>query len=585
MATTNNPDTLDIGLDFGTTGSAMAYLADVSFYLNDFHDPDHIEQWPSDRGTIKGLKVPSIMTHSKNNLNDHCWGFQTLNNTDVFKSAWFKLLLESNAQASLIHNGFVEATTRIGICELPEGLTAGDMTSRFLKHMRDHLWRSLEELFQGRQIPRLVIFLTVPATSSPKARATMMLAAERARLDSRSKDRILLLEEPEAALYAILESPNMGLKAGEIVLVADLGGGTSDFAVAEVPERSSPRRIPPRNMLTGLKCGGIEVDEALYHFLNGHGDYGATFKALEPAVKGPGSVFHEDFEKLKSKFDGFTPRKTTLRLQTLGGNPIRTVDNGKIVIRTDDLIRLYAPVLDKIFEHITELTNGLKSQNISVTKIILVGGLSASPHVVRCLRAEFEESVEVINPENPQLAVAYGGAPLFFLSSIFQFPITNCRNRQLAVAYGGALRERYPQPIRDLVPRAHYGFASTRYMAGQQGFVRDPVGWVLKTNQVFMVDEDHKIRHHMAYVYGVPAYVKILQSTAADPPNTVSSSPVARIKLNLEPTNAPVQEELDCEQPVLDLTIRTRVSQTPGHVAFTVLWREYVLGRHELLVE
>src|SRR5438094_404633 len=73
------------------------------------------------------------------------------------------------------------------------------------------------------------VVLTVPASFDEAARELTIEAARRARLAT-----ITLLEEPQAAFYCWIVSHKdrwqREVRAGELILVCDIGGGTTDFS-------------------------------------------------------------------------------------------------------------------------------------------------------------------------------------------------------------------------------------------------------------------------------------------------------------------------------------------------------------------
>src|SRR5690606_28208859 len=79
--------------------------------------------------------------------------------------------------------------------------------------------------------------------------------------------RIHLLEEPQAALYAWVERAGDAwrndLKVGDILLVCDVGGGTTDFSVVLADEEEG--RLELRRVAVGdhLLLGGDNMDLAL----------------------------------------------------------------------------------------------------------------------------------------------------------------------------------------------------------------------------------------------------------------------------------------------------------------------------------
>jgi molecular chaperone DnaK (HSP70) len=72
------------------------------------------------------------------------------------------------------------------------------------------------------------VTVTIPASFDPGARE---LTAEAAR--AAGYTNLTLLEEPQAALYSWIQGSEgrwrKEVKPGDIILVVDVGGGTSDF--------------------------------------------------------------------------------------------------------------------------------------------------------------------------------------------------------------------------------------------------------------------------------------------------------------------------------------------------------------------
>src|SRR5262249_61009838 len=76
------------------------------------------------------------------------------------------------------------------------------------------------------------VFLTVPASFNAVGRELTVEAARRAGLL-----RVTLLEEPQAAFYSYLahagDAWRTQLSVGDVVLVCDIGGGTTDFTLIQ----------------------------------------------------------------------------------------------------------------------------------------------------------------------------------------------------------------------------------------------------------------------------------------------------------------------------------------------------------------
>ena len=131
----------------------------------------------------------------------------------------------------------------------------------------EHLVAAWTAAFPEATIADQQVVLTVPASFDASARELTREACLAAGLP----ENLVLLEEPQAALYAWLA--DMGdqwrrkLKVGDTLLVCDVGGGTSDFTLIEVTEENGDLQL--RRMAVGnhLLVGGDNMDQALAHQL------------------------------------------------------------------------------------------------------------------------------------------------------------------------------------------------------------------------------------------------------------------------------------------------------------------------------
>ena len=174
--------------------------------------------------------------------------------------------LVASAKSWLCHPG-VDREADI----LPWGSPAGARTvspveasAEYLRHIRD-TWNL--QVAQGRAEHRLEaqeVVLTVPASFDEAARELTVEAAKRAGLS-----QLTLLEEPQAAFYCWIVSHQDGwqreVRGGELILVCDIGGGTTDFSlitVVETPTGPGFRRVAVGDH---LMLGGDNIDLALAH--------------------------------------------------------------------------------------------------------------------------------------------------------------------------------------------------------------------------------------------------------------------------------------------------------------------------------
>ena len=132
----------------------------------------------------------------------------------------------------------------------------------YLIHLRDAWNHAMSGGEPSRRLEKQEVVLTVPASFDEAARELTLEAAKRAGLE-----RVTLLEEPQAAFYCWIvthhERWQDQARAGELILVCDVGGGTTDLSlitVAETPEGPGFRRVAVGDH---LMLGGDNVDLAL----------------------------------------------------------------------------------------------------------------------------------------------------------------------------------------------------------------------------------------------------------------------------------------------------------------------------------
>jgi len=141
-------------------------------------------------------------------------------------------------------------------------LSPVEASAAILRHIRD-AWNNViagddEKLLMKNQ----KIFLTVPASFDAVARELTVKAASLAGLSN-----VTLLEEPQAAFYAWIESSGNqwrdSIKKGDLVLVCDIGGGTSDFSLINVSDNDGDLLLERIAVGDHLLVGGDNMDLAL----------------------------------------------------------------------------------------------------------------------------------------------------------------------------------------------------------------------------------------------------------------------------------------------------------------------------------
>lgn len=125
-----------------------------------------------------------------------------------------------------------------------------------------HIKQSWNHRFPSDPLEKQTIALTLPASFDEEARALTLEAAKNAGLDD-----LYLLEEPQAACYHYISDDEKlaALSDKKMLLVVDIGGGTSDFSLVSVQAAADHKSLSLKRVAVGehLLLGGDNLDQAL----------------------------------------------------------------------------------------------------------------------------------------------------------------------------------------------------------------------------------------------------------------------------------------------------------------------------------
>jgi len=176
--------------------------------------------------------------------------------------------LVNSAKSWLCHPG-VDRKAPILPWKSPEGgrrVSPVQASTLYLKHLAE-AWN--QQIAGDRADNRLEvqdIILTVPASFDAIARELTVEAARAAGFE-----HLTLLEEPQAAFYAWIDSTAVGkpwrkqVKVGETVLICDVGGGTTDLSLIAVGEEQGQMVLTRVAVGDHILLGGDNMDLALAH--------------------------------------------------------------------------------------------------------------------------------------------------------------------------------------------------------------------------------------------------------------------------------------------------------------------------------
>jgi molecular chaperone DnaK (HSP70) len=140
-----------------------------------------------------------------------------------------------------------------------EKLSPVAASARYLSHLKE-AW---DAEHPKAPFAEQELTVTVPASFDAVARSLTEEAAVAAGLGG----QLTLMEEPQAALYAFLADPGADWRkqvdVGDVVLVVDIGGGTTDFSLMLVVEEEGELRLDRLAVGEHILLGGDNMDLAL----------------------------------------------------------------------------------------------------------------------------------------------------------------------------------------------------------------------------------------------------------------------------------------------------------------------------------
>jgi molecular chaperone DnaK (HSP70) len=159
----------------------------------------------------------------------------------------------------------VDRTSALLPQQAPEGVGRISPVSASAAYL-EHLRAAWNEQHPDAPFNEQDVLVTVPASFDAIARELTQRAAK-----SAGYPDAVLLEEPQAAFYAWVERHpdwRTRLGKGDLVLVIDIGGGTTDFTLISVADRDGQLELERVAVGDHILLGGDNIDLALAHAVN-----------------------------------------------------------------------------------------------------------------------------------------------------------------------------------------------------------------------------------------------------------------------------------------------------------------------------
>ncbi len=256
-----------VGIDLGTTNSAAAYVdtADPARPITPFSIP----QLVAEGAVAERAALPSFLyIGGEHELAPGSlalpWDAERTYAVGEFARAQGARVpgrLVTSAKSWLCHGGVDREAAILpwAAAEDVTKLSPVEVSARYLQH----LCEAWAQRFPDAPLGEQDVLLTVPASFDEVARELTVQAAARAGLA-----HAVLLEEPQAAFYAWLQAHHDDwqeqLGSTRLVLVCDVGGGTTDFSLIAV-QREDSGALALERLAVGdhILLGGDNIDVAL----------------------------------------------------------------------------------------------------------------------------------------------------------------------------------------------------------------------------------------------------------------------------------------------------------------------------------
>lgn len=403
------PPDVVVGVDFGMTSTGVAYSAGPEWMR-----PETIQNWPGTLGGALADKVDSKIAYDSTGK-IASWGFM-VNDIQVSKDyryeELFKLYLDPDFKDP--YEG------------APSLEDARTWFTDYLSCIYRAVDRHLRDTIPKYASRRVEFRFSVPTTwNNP---ATIAEIEQLIRNAGFGRDGVLhtaeicLTEAEAAAVYASKQQYGIG----DVFLVCDAGGGTSDVNILKVQSSGvGQTELEPLSWVEGRAIGSALIDFRVEKLIaerlrSIHGHFVGEPELIAHQMLRDGSRF----ESFKCNLGDEAMDLPALRLTVPGLAPgsdstYPFIENSQMIITKQELQSIFDKQIEKIINLIDHQLIQLEKlcPGEAITYLVLSGGLGSSPYLQMKLRSHYElgrsrfscaRDVQILKVPKPQLAVCHG---------------------------------------------------------------------------------------------------------------------------------------------------------------------------------
>ncbi|KAK5086586.1 hypothetical protein LTR05_003754 [Lithohypha guttulata] len=487
-----DPDVV-VGIDFGMTSTGVAYSAGP-----DWPRPDTIQNWPGNaRGSIAD-KVDSKVAYTEGG-EIAAWGFAADEGFGIDSQRceeFFKLYLDPEFRDAME--------------DAPSLQEARRWFTDYLSCLYRTVDRHMNDTIPKYSSKRVEFKFSVPTTWKNPAMIAeteqLIRNAGFARGNPLHTAEISLTEAEAAAVYA----SKMQYAAGDIFLVCDAGGGTSDVNILKVISSGiGQTELAPLSWVEGRAIGSTLIDFRVEKLIVERLQVVRDQLQETPEVTARRMLREGSrFESFKCNLGDEAMDLPTLRLTIPGIAPGLDVpphiENSQIVLDKREIESIFDAQVERICDLIDDQLYQLEKAHPHeiVNFLVLSGGLGSSAYLQQSLRRKYLlgrsphaciKDLQILRVPKPQLAVCHG----LVLDRVQQIKESRvvykerfCRN-----SYGVVVKAEYD-------PQVHYGEPTSFDHRDKKTYVLNQIDWFIKQGQKVSVSDGVKQHYSLKVLPG-----------------------------------------------------------------------------------
>ncbi|KAH0173608.1 hypothetical protein KCU67_g1193, partial [Aureobasidium melanogenum] len=396
-----------VGIDFGMTCTGVAYSM-----APDWAAPTTIQHWPG-RPSQNLNKVDTMIVYHPTREQAVAWGFL------IDRDASDELEIQS------LFKLFLDPAHKPRSRHIPDVREARKWFVDYMRCLYRAIVQRFDDSYARWSTRRLEFLFSVPTTwKNPAMVAEIEALIKQAGFSSNKNHTVRIsLTEAEAAAVCISKQ---GYEKGDVFLVCDAGGGTTDINILKIKNTEpGQHEIEPLDWVEGTAVGSTLIDFKIEELVL------ERLERIQEHLPAPAELLAEKmvncsgFQTFKCSFglDAQEGLDLFLTIPTLAIGldfPESNIQDSRMRITREEFQQVFDERIEKVFELIDMQIKQL--QNIhsreTINYLILSGGLGSSPYVKQRMRKRYEQNadmnlqnardIKILTAPEPQLVVTHG---------------------------------------------------------------------------------------------------------------------------------------------------------------------------------